>query len=58
MGLVLYYKRLESGTFATPKNELGTGLQWSDLALMMEGIPVMKSIQKKASLFILKISFD
>ncbi|CDS91614.1 IS66 family insertion sequence element accessory protein TnpB [Sphingobacterium faecium] len=46
-GFVLYYKRLESGTFSTPNNELGTELQWSDLVLMVEGIQVMKSVQKK-----------
>ena len=46
-GFVLYYKRLESGTFSTPNNELGTELQWSDLVLMVEGIQVMKSVRKK-----------
>lgn len=46
-GFVLYYKRLESGTFSAPNNELGTELQWSDLVLMVEGIQVMKSVRKK-----------
>ncbi|MBB2951159.1 hypothetical protein FHR29_001891 [Sphingobacterium sp. JUb56] len=46
-GFVLYYKRLESGTFSAPNNEPGTELQWSDLVLMVEGIHVMKSVQKK-----------
>lgn len=45
-GFVLYYKRLESGTFAAPhvKNKEFT---YSDLVLMIEGIQVVKSIQKK-----------
>lgn len=45
-GFVLYYKRLESGTFLPP----GTGtseLSWSDLVLMVEGIQVVRSIRKK-----------
>ena len=45
-GFVLYYKRLESGTFVPPdvKNH---ELSWSDLVLMVEGIQVVKSIQKR-----------
>lgn len=45
-GFVLYYKRLESGTFSAA----GAGedeLPWSDLVLMVEGIQVVKSIRKK-----------
>jgi transposase len=45
-GFVLYYKRLEQGTFLTPKDR-GNELSWSDLILMTEGIYVVKSIQKK-----------
>src|SRR5690606_13260768 len=45
-GFVLYYKRLEQGTFGTPalkKDELSE----SDLVLLMESVPLVKSIQKK-----------
>ena len=45
-GFVLYYKRLEQGTFLTPK-DAQKELNWSDLILMVEGIHVVKSIQKK-----------
>lgn len=41
-GFVLYYKRLEEGTFPLPsKGELS----WADLVLMIEGIQVQKSRQ-------------
>lgn len=43
-GFVLYYKRLETGTFSRPVS--GT-LRWSDLVLMVEGIQVKSSIQKR-----------
>lgn len=46
-GFVLYYKRLEKGTFTAPapggKNQ---NISWADLVLMIEGIQVQKSIQK------------
>lgn len=45
-GFVLYYKRLEQGTFLRPKDRWNE-LSWSDLILMIEGIHVVKSIQKK-----------
>ncbi|SEM45511.1 IS66 Orf2 like protein [bacterium A37T11] len=47
-GFVLYYKRLESGTFPIPK-ALGTGmsLEWSELVLMVEGILVEKSSKRR-----------
>ncbi|MGX9986285.1 IS66 family insertion sequence element accessory protein TnpB [Soonwooa purpurea] len=45
-GFVLYYKRLESGTFVPP-NVKNNELSWSDLVLMVEGIQVVKSIQKR-----------
>lgn len=45
-GFVLYYKRLESGTFGVPAVKNGE-LSWSDLVLMIEGIQVLKSIRKK-----------
>lgn len=41
-GFVLYYKRLEQGTFPIPKKEQ---LSWADLVLMVEGIQVHKSRQ-------------
>ena len=47
-GFVLYYKRLEQGTFPIAKRKAGE-LSWSDLVLMIEGIQVVKSIQKKRS---------
>ena len=45
-GFVLYYKRLERGTFLPPGVKDGE-LSWSDLVLMVEGIQVVKSIQKR-----------
>src|SRR5690554_3799311 len=43
-GFVLYYKRLEGGTFPVPKTSTPGGeLDWSDLVLMVEGIVVEKS---------------
>jgi len=45
-GFVQYYKRLESGTFMPPNVKNGE-LSWSDLVLMVEGIQVVKSVQKK-----------
>ncbi|WGQ12749.1 IS66 family insertion sequence element accessory protein TnpB [Sphingobacterium faecium] len=45
-GFVLYYKRLEQGTFPVPKDPKQE-LSWSELVLMIEGIQVVKSIQKK-----------
>ena len=45
-GFVLYYKRLEQGTFLASKAG-GNEMSWSDLVLMVEGIHVVKSIQKK-----------
>ena len=41
-GFVLYYKRLEQGSFSTPPREQ---LSWADLVLMIEGIQVHKSRQ-------------
>lgn len=45
-GFVLYYKRLEQGTFGSCQLKKGE-LSWSDLVLLVEGIQVVKSIQKK-----------
>lgn len=42
-GFVLYYKRLEQGSFAVPKSLPSGGvLTWSALVLMVEGILVEK----------------
>lgn len=51
-GFVLYYKRLEKGTFLPPKDKKGLEILWSDLVLMVEGIKVVKSIQKKRYLLV------
>ena len=46
-GFVLYYKRLEKGTFTAPGMKAGsTTLKWPELVLMIEGIQVKSSIQK------------
>lgn len=46
-GLVLYYKRLEKGTFAPPaKNAPDASISWAQLVLMVEGITIQKSSQK------------
>lgn len=46
-GFVLYYKRLEQGTFTLPSFKDETNrITWSQLVLMIEGIVVQKSVQK------------
>lgn len=46
-GFVLYYKRLEKGTFSLPRiKDDETVLQWPELVLMIEGIQVEKSKRK------------
>lgn len=49
-GFVLYYKRLESGTFELPRVN-GSGktcqISWSSLMLMVEGITIEKSKQRR-----------
>lgn len=46
-GFVLYYKRLEQGTFILPAFRNGESrISWSQLVLMIEGIVVQKSVQK------------
>lgn len=43
-GFVLYYKRLESGSFPAPLTGGDTTrISWTDLALMIEGIRVEKA---------------
>ncbi|MFS8618088.1 MAG: IS66 family insertion sequence element accessory protein TnpB [Solitalea sp.] len=42
-GFVLYYKRLEQGTFPLPRQQAADGLlPWSELVLMVEGILIEK----------------
>lgn len=46
-GFVLYYKRLEKGTFTIPAmGDKKHTISWTELVLMIEGIQVQKSIQK------------
>lgn len=46
-GLVLYYKRLERGTFAPPVSDNANhSLSYPQLVLMTEGITIQKSTQK------------
>jgi transposase len=46
-GFVLYYKRLEQGTFTPPGREgKSTSLHWPELVLMLEGIKAEKLTQK------------
>lgn len=49
-GFVLYYKRLERGTFELPKVNILTKtcqISWASLMLMVEGISVEKSKQRR-----------
>lgn len=45
-GFVLYYKRLESGSFLRPKNPHAQ-IGWTELMLMIEGIQILKSRTRK-----------
>lgn len=46
-GFVLYYKRLEKGTFTPPQLQAGTTtVRWPQLVLMVAGIQVQASRQK------------
>ena len=46
-GFVLYYKRLEKGTFSMPAaGDKKHHISWADLVLMIEGIQVHKSTRK------------
>lgn len=56
-GFVLYYKRLESGTFELPRwnNQTNTyQLRWSDLVMMIDGIS-LKNIKRRKRFSGLKI---
>jgi len=49
-GFILYYKRLESGTFELPKfqNEsISCQMSWTTLMLMIQGISIEKSKQRR-----------
>ena len=49
-GFILYYKRLESGTFELPgfKNDAVTcQMSWTTLMLMVEGISLEKTKKRK-----------
>ena len=48
-GLVLWYKRLEQGTFELPKAKAGAAsvpIKWTDLMLIIEGVE-LGSVQKR-----------
>ena len=46
-GFVVYYKRLEKGTFVPPVTGSGSqGIRWPELVMMVEGIQVQKFRQK------------
>lgn len=49
-GFILYYKRLERGTFELPKfgkDSVSYRMSWSGLMLMIEGISIEKSKQRR-----------
>jgi transposase len=49
-GFILYYKRLESGTFELPKfksEAISCQMDWTTLMLMVEGISIEKSKRRK-----------
>jgi len=48
-GFMLYYKRLEQGTFELPNNRNGLDniLEWETLVLMLTGISLVQNNRKK-----------
>lgn len=48
-GFMLYYKRLESGRFELPLNQVGakTELSWETLVMMMTGISLVQAKRRK-----------
>ena len=49
-GFVLYYKRLERGTFELPKSKIEAPklqMSWETLVLMIQGIRLEKIVKKK-----------
>lgn len=45
-GFVLYYKRLENGTFTPPATGKDGSILWPELVLMLEGIKVLEMVRK------------
>ena len=46
-GFVIYYKRLEAGTFEIPEgNEKSMTIKWEELVMMLEGIS-LKSVKRR-----------
>ena len=46
-GFVLYYKRLEAGTFELPPSTSAGTIDWHQLVLMLEGVTVEKAKRRK-----------
>lgn len=42
-GFVIYYKRLEKGTFSLPKVLESGSISWSQLVMMIEGVKIEKA---------------
>ena len=57
-GFMLYYKRLERGTFELPrsKNSLDNILEWETLVLMLTGISLVQNNRKKRLKSVVKYS--
>lgn len=45
-GFLLYYKRLESGTFERPLTDSGGAVRWDELILMVQGL-VLKGLKRR-----------
>ena len=45
-GFVIYYKRLEKGTFTRPENAINGSIQWPELIYMIVGLQAEKIRQK------------
>lgn len=45
-GFVLYYKRLERGTFTPPVTSEDGSILWPELVLMLEGIKALRMVRK------------
>jgi transposase len=46
-GFVLYYKRLEEGTFELPRTSASGTLEWRELMLMLEGVSLRSARFRK-----------
>jgi transposase len=47
-GFVIYYKRLEEGTFEIPEgNEKSMTIKWDELVMMLEGIALKSVLRRK-----------